>query len=126
MKAKLLKGYSIDESTSLVAGTEIEVVTGYCTCNGYDYECDINGRRVVISSEYLQITDLTPHIDWEQRRYELAKEAMTAVMCNDNFLDLVIDVESERGNRDILKAASVAAVAYADALIEELKKEDNK
>lgn len=113
MKAKLLKDYFIDESTSLVAGTEIEVVTGYCTCNGYDYECDINGRRVVIGSEYLQVTDLTPHIDWEQRRYEIAKQ----------MLPVLSEVKREDSAARIRpEDAALYAVWYADALIKELKK----
>lgn len=62
-------------------------------------------------------------INWEQRRYEIAKESITAIMSNDDFLGLVIEVESSKNNREIPKAVSVAAVAFADALIEELKKE---
>lgn len=62
-------------------------------------------------------------IDWEQRRYEIAKESITAIMSNNEFLDLVIEVESSKNNREIPKAVSVAAVAFADSLIEELKKE---
>lgn len=115
MKAKLLKGYFIDESTSLVAGTEIEVVTGYCTCNGYDYECDINGRRVIISSEYLQVTDLTPHIDWEQIRIQAAIAAMQGVLSNPAFCNISTNKE----------LPIKIAIYSADALIKELKKNRN-
>lgn len=61
-------------------------------------------------------------INWEQRRYEIAKESITAIMSNNEFLDLVLEIESNKNNREITKAVSVAAVAFADSLIEELKK----
>ena len=53
----------------------------------------------------------TPDIDWEQRRYELAKAAITGVV-HDKFR-----------NKDYVARA---AVAYADAVIRELKKTSNE
>ena len=51
-------------------------------------------------------------IDWEQRRYEIAKDILTAWCSN-----------PDRGTGlGIPKNDSAAAVRYADALIEELKK----
>ena len=51
-------------------------------------------------------------IDWEQRRYEIAKDILTAWCTN-----------PDRGTGlGIPKNDSAAAVRYADALIEELKK----
>lgn len=50
-------------------------------------------------------------IDWEQRRYEIAKDVLTALLSNPTI----------RGEY----ASSKVAVDYADALIEELKKENN-
>ena len=49
-------------------------------------------------------------IDWEQRRYEIAKDVLTALLSNPTI----------RGEY----ASSKVAVDYADALIEELKKYD--
>lgn len=46
-------------------------------------------------------------IDWEQRRYEIAKDIFMA-WCSNSL--------------GIPKSDSVSAVRYADALIEELKK----
>ena len=46
-------------------------------------------------------------IDWEQRRYEIAKDIFTAWCSNPE--------------KAILRTDSVVAVAYADALIKELK-----
>lgn len=54
-------------------------------------------------------------IDWEQRRYEIAKEMLAAFMSNS--CSEVYDYEMERQARE--------AVAYADALIAELKKGGN-
>ena len=34
------------------------------------------GKQVVINSEKIEITDHRPYVNWEQRRYELAKSAM--------------------------------------------------
>ena len=51
-------------------------------------------------------------INWEQRRYEIAKDILTAWCSN-----------PDRGTGlGIPKNDSAAAVRYADALIEELKK----
>lgn len=51
-------------------------------------------------------------IDWEQRRYEIAKDILTAWCSN-----------SDRGTGlGIPKNDSATAVKYADALIKELKK----
>lgn len=60
-------------------------------------------------------------IDWEQRRYEAAKEVMSAILSNPG---LVAGVTPEGEPRWGTKA-SVASVAvkFADILIAELKKE---
>lgn len=46
-------------------------------------------------------------IDWEQRRYEIAKDALAALLINPTR---------------VYTSYSKVAVDYADALIEELKK----
>ena len=56
-------------------------------------------------------------IDWEQRRYEIAKEmlpqsAIGVNSCQKDWMD----------GMSYQKASAVLAVKYADALIEELKK----
>ena len=50
-------------------------------------------------------------IDWEQRRYELAKSAMNGILSDENDEKYTIP-----------KAIAQYAVACADALIEELRK----
>lgn len=51
-------------------------------------------------------------INWEQRRYEIAKVMLSAVF----------ESKDSYGYRITLKEAATEAVSYADALIEELKK----
>ena len=48
-------------------------------------------------------------IDWEQRRYEIAKDALAALLSNPTI-------------GGVYASYSKVAVDYADALIEELKK----
>lgn len=66
-------------------------------------------------------------IDWEQRRYEIAKEAICAIMSNEEFYAQVLYEGSElNGRRGIPCNVSHAAVVFADALIAELKKVEEK
>lgn len=52
------------------------------------------------------IEEKTDSIDWEQRRYEIAKECVAVLMCN---------------NKITLEGAAKIAVEQADVLIAELK-----
>lgn len=56
---------------------------------------------------------IMPNIDWETRRYEIAK----AMLPNTAYMD-----GNQYGGRLSPEQAARTAVAYADALIEELKK----
>ena len=53
-------------------------------------------------------------IDWEQRRYEIAKEMLSVIYSDDN--------PQEDEDYLTLQQAANEAVRYADALIKELKK----
>lgn len=113
MKAKLLRPYTIDMTRTVCAGAEVEIVNGYCTSNGYVYCCIMSdGTQREINSNDLQIIDYTPYIDWEQRRYEIAKDVLTAFMSNP--CPEVVSGSEQMQAKD--------AVSYADALIEKLKK----
>lgn len=73
MKGILRHGVSISATEQLLTGSEVDIITGYCTCNGYEYQCVLaDGRQVPINSEAIHITDYRPYVDWEQRRYEIA------------------------------------------------------
>lgn len=54
-------------------------------------------------------------IDWEQRRYEIAKAAMQGRLSN-QYGDVLV------GERDF-EGVAVSSVGFADALISELKKD---
>lgn len=61
--------------------------------------------------------------DWEQRRYNLAKEVMLSLIDKDfGSAENIQSVIKEAG--DLYKFHSSLAVKYADALIEELRKEE--
>ena len=63
------------------------------------------------------------NIDWEQRRYEIAKQAMLGILSNEEEVEYACSTVkySENEPHTIPKAISKFAVACADALIAELK-----
>ena len=68
-------------------------------------------------------------IDWEIRRYEIAREMMAALISNPLALQSDVKTLQENGFIDNEKGIAIIgeinareAVAFADALIEELKK----
>lgn len=67
------------------------------------------------------LPDATP-VDWEQRRYEIAKDAMAAFISAPSYQ---FCVNNNYYEASLARPRSVAedAVEYADALIEELKKD---
>jgi hypothetical protein len=68
-------------------------------------------------------TQAYKEIDWEQRRYEIAKEAICAIMSNEEFYAQVLYEGAElNSRRNIPCSVTHAAVVFADALIAELKK----
>lgn len=60
-------------------------------------------------------------IDWEQRRYELAKEAMGAFIASPNY-QFYSNREYYEGSIATAEYIAKGAVNYADALIAELRK----
>ena len=114
---------------------EIVDVISYNDCNdtkrhSYDWVAyvDKNGDEWNVPMNFfLDFKDveeeLTKEIDWEQRRYEIAKEAISAIMSNGEFYDQVLYEGAQlNGSRTIPVNISHAAVVFADALIAELKK----
>ena len=57
----------------------------------------------------------TKEIDWEQRRYEIAKDMLSVMYIDEGQ-------ESRKGNHKDMNSCASEAVRWADALIEELKK----
>lgn len=60
-------------------------------------------------------------IDWEQRRYEIAKEMLAAIYLDDGNAERADDSESGFEFKSLQDSAR-EAIKFADALIEELKK----
>ncbi|KGN88013.1 hypothetical protein [Porphyromonas gulae] len=72
--------------------------------------CRFNdGKLEFILKDDLTSIELDP-IDWEQRRYEIAKDAMAVFISSPSYP----------------RAVAEDAVEYAEALIEELKKDKQK
>lgn len=73
MKGKTNVGVVISETETLAAGTEVEIVDVRYGCETY-FMCIIpSGVQMPIDARIVDITDHTPYIDWEQRRYEIAR-----------------------------------------------------
>lgn len=85
------------------------------TCTKYATK---DGRELIdLALEFL------PNIDWEQRRYEIAKEAMSGILSSEHstgYASLAAEY-SKNEKHTYPKAISRYAVACADALIKELK-----
>ncbi len=93
-----------------------------------DFEDLYDDGTVLVKGMYFKVSELDffedfEAIDWEQRRYEIAKETVTAIMSNEDFYHQVLCEGAEHGQRQIQTNIARAAVIFADALIKELKKE---
>lgn len=88
----------------------------YVDSEGLDRTRKLNALRD------LEVIDKTEDkaVDWEQRRYELAKSAMNGILSNENEVGFSC-YEVIYGKKET-KAIAQHAVACADALIEELRK----
>lgn len=82
---------------------------------------DIDEIKQVMQSIESALTNSDKEVDWEQRRYEIAKSAMNAMLANPELLQVVTSKEYVVGTFCQNRVAKVS-VDYADALIAELKK----
>lgn len=69
---------------------------------------------------------LSTDIDWKQHRFDIAKSCINGILGNDEMVDLANDVGLKKNCRDIPTNVAEMAVAFADALIAELKKGGEK
>lgn len=72
----------------------------------------------LVNDKYFKVSELdffSETIDWEQRRYEIAKAAMQGQLSN-QYGDVLV------GERDF-EGVAVSSVEFADALINKLKGE---
>jgi len=122
MKAKLKVSWDFNK-TEIEEGTEVTIIKGmeadadgvlnapYGMC----YLCELDGVMSYVPAIYLTIIDWD-NIDWEQRRYEIAKAAMQGVLSNPAFCNTST-------NKDF---PIKIAIYSANKLIEELKKTKNQ
>lgn len=85
-------------------------------CQGICVGCD---KRTVVWTDgehiyYQEQLDFTKDTDWEQRRYEISKEAIGAILCNSRW---ALDYNKGYYKKDVVGNA----LSYADELIEQLK-----
>ena len=84
----------------------------------------INGLNLYQDFEDVNKEKADKHIDWEQARAEAAIAAMKGILSNESIEINLNDESSEYYS--LLKDIGKVSVSYADALIAELKKGDNK
>lgn len=73
------------------------------------------------------VTDHLQEIDWEQRRYEIAKEILP--YCYETSHSILVSGHSlgdDTRGKTLAEVCASSAVAFADALIEELKKQQTQ
>lgn len=76
-----------------------------------------------VSISDVHVTDYGPRIDWEQRRYELAKSAMQGILSDNTEVGYACsEADYKKGEKHTIpKAVTRFAIACADALIDELR-----
>ena len=111
MKARLNKDYTTNDGVLIPEGTEVEIVTGYCTTEGYSYECIIpSGEQKAINDEAIVIIDYTQWKDWEQIKINAAISIAQGFAANGSIYASGEDFIAEE------------SVIIAEKLIEKLKK----
>lgn len=110
-------------------GEEVDIITNcnadsadiYNTPGGSCFLCRrSNGTMSYALATDLEIIDYAPSIDWEARRYELAKAAMQGFMANTDLFDRF----EETG--DTIMCLCPDSIAYADEMISLLKGETRR
>lgn len=113
----------------ILTDTEVEVVEGmetdadgvYNAPYGMCYLCRLeSGEHVYIPATYLQITDMSKTVDWEQRRYEIAWSAMQGIISGRDAFAIGTAIP------DFSKQVAKSAVIFADDLIAELNKKEGE
>lgn len=86
--------------------------------------CDSYGNPIELSFDEVEIfQERSDNIDWEQRRYELAKAAMQGILSDEEEVRYACSEADYKKVevRTIPKSIAQFAIACADALINELK-----
>lgn len=86
--------------------------------------CDSYGNPLELSFDEVEILqERSDNIDWEQRRYELAKAAMQGILSDEEEVRYACsEADYKKGEKHTVpKGIARFAIACADALINELK-----
>ena len=97
---------------------EIVDVASYSMCGGYTKYIDSKGVLHKENISFYNAFEDINEINWEQRRYEIAKEAMNGLLAAPVAKNLTINLLFN----EIVARTAEKAVKIADCLIEELKK----
>ena len=121
MKGKLKKSFPTSENEAITDGTEVEIVDGWCGCDGYYFQCELpGGRQIIVNSVNIEVTDHRPYIDWEQRRYELAKSFATGIVSSHTVEEINNSfIRNDYG----YEVVADLSIKLADILIKKLKGE---
>ena len=82
------------------------------------YESRLN---MCLDFEDVEENEASENIDWEQRRYETSRSCINGILANEEMTHMAIDAGLKKECRDIPSNIVKMAVAFADALIAELK-----
>lgn len=119
MRGKLKTSFLESEDMAIVEGTEVEIVDGWCGCDGYFYQCELpEGRQIIMNSVNIEITDYRPYIDWDQRRYELVKSFAASIISSHTVEEINSSFLKDGYGYEIVADLSVE---LADVLIKKLK-----
>ena len=108
MKGKIKSSYITSVKDDHIAGAEVEIIDVFTQHLGDIYKCKIGDKEIFMSAGDIIITDYSPIINWEQRRYEIAKDILSAFN----------PISKSISNPDL---DAKCAIIYADALIKQLK-----
>lgn len=127
MKAKLTTDWNVwkcSKHVDIAEGTEVDIVphmeadaeSALNRPEGMCYLCKLDdGTCTYIPAIYLEITDWS-NIDWEQRRYEIAKDMLPTIQSINS------QVGFHCGKLSSDKEVVETAIRFADELIKQLKK----
>lgn len=120
MKGKLITDVTTSDNEMIVIGTEVEIVDIRYGCEVY-YMCIIpSGRQIMINANDIEITDYNRCINWEQRRYELAKSFATGIVSSHTVEEINNSfIRNDYGH----EVVSDLSIKLADILIKRLKGE---
>lgn len=118
-KSELTHGSLFSGIEGFGLGAALAGIKTEWSCEFEDYQSLV----CTIPYQNIEIIQLGSSIDWEQRRYELAKAAMQGILSNEEEVGYACSGATYKENEKhtVPKAVAQFAIACADVLINELK-----